>query len=146
FAAKLRQEARQKHNQWVIAQRFWSELVEKKKEPMPCRLADFSDKVKNYVNDYLMPKLTDAEKKQLVDADGRWPDYPQTLFEIASKRPPALWPCRLDNLSHDLEHRPRQLEELPRPIQVRITETKKGIKNKAFEKLNASYKGTLTFA
>src|ERR1019366_6328467 len=67
FVAKLRQEERQKHQQWVIAQRFWKELETKRE--LPCRLSDFSDKVKNYVKDYLIPNLTDAEKQQLTAAE-----------------------------------------------------------------------------
>src|SRR5205823_2655897 len=77
FVARLRQHERQNHQQWVIAQRFWKELETKKE--LPCRLSDFSDKVKNYVKDYLLPTMTEAEKKQLNSAEGHWPDYPLAL-------------------------------------------------------------------
>ena len=96
FVAKLRQESRLRREQWVIAQRFWKELETKKE--LPCRLSDFSDKVKSYVKDYLLPKLTEDEKKQLTGAEGRWPDYPLALVEIASKHPSALPPLRSEEL------------------------------------------------
>ena len=44
FVAKLRLDEQMRHQRWVIAQRFWTEL-EKKKE-MPCRLSDFAHKSK----------------------------------------------------------------------------------------------------
>ena len=117
FVVKLRQEDRHKHQQWVIAQRFWKELETKKE--LPCRLSDFSDKVKNYVKDYLLPKLTEAEIKQLSGAEGLWPDYPVALVEIASKRPSALPPQRNEEL-------PRKFAELPDPIRKHLIDKKGG--------------------
>ena len=105
FVAKLRLDERQKHQQWVIAQRFWKELEAKKE--MPSQLSDFSEKVKTYVKEFLLPKLTDAEKNQLKSAEGRWPDYPVALVEMASKRPTALPPLRIEEL-------PRRLRRLAR--------------------------------
>src|SRR5262249_47608654 len=108
FVTKLRGEERHKREQWLIAKRFWKEL--ETKQPMPSRLSDFADakvdRVKRYVEDYLLPNLTAAEKKQLEDAEGRWPDYPQALVEIASKHPSALPPKR-----------PESFAELPLPVQ-----------------------------
>jgi hypothetical protein len=113
YVVKLRQEDRQKHEQWVIAKRFWREL--ESKQALPCRLSDYSAKVKDYVTEYLLPTLSDAEKKQLESAEGRWPDYPQALVEIASKRPSALPP-----------EPPRKFAQLPVTVQHRLIDTKKG--------------------
>jgi hypothetical protein len=119
FVAKLRQEEQHKHEQWLIAKRFWKELDNK--QYLPSRLADFSDKgkksdkVKRYVDDYLMPILSPQEKKQLADAEGRWPDFPQTLVELASKQPSALW---------RVKDPPRKFADLPEPVRKRLVEKK----------------------
>jgi hypothetical protein len=123
FVAKLRLEDRRKHEQWLIAKRFWRELDGK--QPMPCRLSDFaskdnkSNRVKDYVTDYLLPFLTKEEKKKLDDAEGKWPDFPQVLVELASKRPTALPPDP-----------PRKLAELPEPVRHRLIEPKKATDKK----------------
>ena len=139
FVAKLRAEERTKHEQWIVAKRFWKELHDPKKE-MPCRLSDFtSDKVKTYVSEYLMPFLTAEEKKQLDSTAGRWPDYPQALVEVASKHPSALPPPRVESL-------PKHLSELPKPVRDRVSEKKtdKG-KSKLLQKL-IPYDGRPNFA
>jgi hypothetical protein len=140
FVANLRNDERQKHLQWQIAARFWVEL--EKKQFLPSRLSDFAHRIKfkdlkakekdgkfkeketnkvhDYVTNYLMKYLTEDEKKQLEAAEGRWPDYPLTLVELARKRPSALPPIR-DNE----EYLPRFFRDLPQPIQDRI-EAKKG--------------------
>lgn len=113
--ARIRAEEREKHEQWVLAKRFWKELEGKKE--MPCRLSDYSGgKVKDYVENFLMPYLTKEEKSQLTSAEGRWPDYPRTLVEIASKRPSAL----------PTPNPPREFDQLPKPVQQRFQEAKKG--------------------
>lgn len=132
YAARLRQDERTRHQQWVVAQRFWKELEGPKKIELPCRLSDFSDKVKSYVKDYLLPKLTDAEKQQLNAAEGRWPDYPMALVEIAARRPSALPPPRV-------EESPRRFADLPEPIQKKLTEPKKAGKDTAKAKLKKEY-------
>lgn len=126
FATKARKDERGRHAQWVIAKRFWKEL--ESRQPMPSKLSDFADakpdKVKKYVEDYLMPYLTEAEKKRLTTAEGRWPDYPIALVQIASKRPSALPPDP-----------PRFYAKLPFPVQHRLVETKKGDKIGVSKKL-----------
>lgn len=124
YVANLRAEARHRHEQWLIAKRFWKEL--EIKQPMPTRLGEFTDKgekadkVKKYVDEYLLPYLTAEEKKALESAEGRWPDYPQALVAIASKYPSALPPSP-----------PRNFSQLPTPVQNRLTEKKKGDAKKA---------------
>jgi hypothetical protein len=124
YVLKRRQEDRTKHARWVIAKRFWKEL--ESKQAMPSKLADYSVKVKEYVTFYLMPMLTAEEAKRLADADGRWPDYPQALVEIASKYPSALPPERKDAL-------PRKLARLPDPVRHKLID-KKGTDKTAIAK------------
>jgi hypothetical protein len=51
----------------------------------PCRPGDFhpSFRMQAFV-DRLTKVLDDKEKKQLQDAEGRWPDYPRTLLELGN--------------------------------------------------------------
>lgn len=140
LVAKLRLEERQKHQRWEIAQRFWKELESQK--ALPCRLSDFAvevkgkakdkepaksiNKVEAYVNDYLKPYMTAQEEEHLREAEGRWPDYPIALVEIAGRRTPALPPPGKE-LS--------KFKDLPKPIQKHLTETPK----KDSKKLAAQY-------
>ena len=113
FVAKLRQDELQKHQQWLIAKRFWKEL--ESKQPMPSRPSDFSDKVKKYVEDYLVPLLPPRERKRLTDAEGSWPDYPQALVELARRQPSALL---------RVKDPPQKFKELPDPVRRRLVERK----------------------
>ena len=121
YIAKLRQEERRQEQHWQMASLFWRELDSK--QLLPMRISDFSYKpkaktkdaieinpVKEYVEHYLLPRLTPAEKKRLDDAEGRWPDYPLALVAIASKHPTALPPARL----------PTTFAELPKPVRDRF--------------------------
>jgi hypothetical protein len=126
FVAKLHKEARQKHAQWVIAQRFWKEL--ESKQVMPTRMSDFAlenkkkdkdapkmvNKVETYFNAYVKPYMTAQEEEQLREAEGRWPDYPLALVEIASRRTPALPPAKALGKFNDL----------PAPIRLKLTDAK----------------------
>ena len=113
---------KRRHQQWLIASRASGRELENK-QPLPCRLTEFSGaSVQKYVNDYLLMMLSDAEKQQLIRAEGRWPDYPQTLVEIAAKHPSAL-----PSPTKDL---PRHLDQLPAPIRQRVTFEKKGVGGK----------------
>lgn len=126
FVADKRQEERTRNQHWLIASRFWKEL--ETKQILPARLSDFSYKpkkkdkdakpkdpvdinpVRDYVDQYLLPQLTEAQKKQLEDAEGRWPDYPMALVALASKHPTALPTKQL----------PTKFKELPESVQRRF--------------------------
>jgi hypothetical protein len=128
FVAERRQEERTRAQHWLVASRFWKELDNK--QPLPARIGDFTYKakkgakdkdtgkikdpvevnpVKDYVDQYLFPFLTPAEKKQLDDAEGRWPDYPIALVAIASHHPTVLPP-----------RTPTKFKELPDSVQRRF--------------------------
>ncbi len=150
YVANLRADERKKHEHWVIAQRFAKELESSKALPLPCRLSDFgvvvkdkkgmpvldekgqpkqNNKVRDYVNDYLMRYLSDEEKDQLKNAEGIWPDFPQTLVAIASRHPSALPPLRPEDF-------PTGPDKLPAVIKARLNEKKGGgIKGKKKDEL-----------
>jgi len=56
-----------------------------------------------------------GKENSLRDAEGRWPDYPQTLVAIASKHPSVAAP-----------NPPLSSASCPCPLQTRLKETKKG--------------------
>lgn len=139
YIADLREQDRKRNQHWVIASLFWKELDAK--QPLPSRLSDFSYKekakdagkpkekdvkpkdfvdvnpVKDYVEKYLMDQLTPAEKKRLEDAEGRWPDFPMTLVEIAGRHPSALPPTKM----------PTKFKDLPEPVQKRFDKNMAGV-------------------
>jgi hypothetical protein len=123
FVVKLRQEEREKHETWLITKRFWND-VNDPKQTMPRRLSDFAtiskdksktevNRVKDYLENYLY--LSAEEKALLEKAEGKWPDYPRTLVEIASKRPSALPTSRTVH----------KLADLPDPVRHRMIDIKK---------------------
>lgn len=68
----------------------------------PSKPAEFAPPVAAFIERALTPKLTAKEKDDLKAAEGRWPDYPRLLLELARKHnldvplmrlpgPKALW-------------------------------------------------------
>ena len=49
----------------------------------PCRPREFTPAVQQFLDRELLPKLDEKEKQRLKAAEGRWPDYPQLLLELA---------------------------------------------------------------
>lgn len=107
---ELKQEERQRKLEWTIARRFWDEL--EKKQRLPTSIDELPqsarEPMREYVREYLLPVLSDAEKEHLEKAAGEWPRFPMTLVAIAAKHPPAL-PGPLG---------PKSLKELPQDIRV----------------------------
>lgn len=114
FIKKLRLEDRQRRQQWQFASRFWREL--EGKQALPMKLEDFSAAVQKYVKEYLSVMISKEEKTRLAAAEGKWPDYPQTLVGIAAKHPSALPWATL----------PTHVGQLPAPVQARVTDKGKG--------------------
>lgn len=131
FIKALRQDERQRRQEWLIAARFWNDL--EKKTPLPSRLTDYTGEVITYVNEYLMPMLSDKEKDRLAKAQGKWPTYPLTLVELADAHPPAL----------PGPDGPKSFAELPNEVQKRF-KTKVGAG--APKKLNDAKKHWPEFA
>ncbi|HYT90693.1 MAG TPA: hypothetical protein VEL76_18440, partial [Gemmataceae bacterium] len=119
---KLREDGRKRRQEWQLALRHWDELKEGRF--VPARLADLPA-VKSYVEEYLYPRLSKADKERLEQAEGHWPDYPYTLVELADNHPPAL-PATLDGIPLQL---PTRFAELPRDLQARLQKkSAKGVK------------------
>jgi hypothetical protein len=53
----------------------------------PAHLADFPVEVRTFVEKHLLPHLTAEEKQRLLEAEGRWPEFPQTIKELAKRHP-----------------------------------------------------------
>jgi hypothetical protein len=51
----------------------------------PCHPRDFPPVVQGFIEKTLLPKLDDAEKERLHNAEGRWPDYPRLLLELSRR-------------------------------------------------------------
>jgi hypothetical protein len=70
----------------------------------PSHLSEFAPDVQAFVNDQLMPMLSDEEKQSLRRHEGKWPDYPYALMRVASKHevlPPirdTVGPTKWDTL------------------------------------------------
>ncbi len=52
-------------------------------ELWPSRLRDLSPPVQRFLREKLLPSLDGGEKKLLRDKEGKWPEYPQTIQELA---------------------------------------------------------------
>jgi hypothetical protein len=51
----------------------------------PCHPTQFDAPVAQFIDRALLPKLTQPENEQLRAAEGKWPDYPRLLLELAKK-------------------------------------------------------------
>ncbi len=51
----------------------------------PARPEDLSREVRAFVDKQLWPRLEPAERDQLTNKQGRWPDYPQTIQALAGR-------------------------------------------------------------
>lgn len=105
---KVKKEERERRRQWLFAGLFWDELQTRK--PLPARLADFGLVVENFVNEYLYPRLSKEEKDRLERAQGRWPDFPVALVEVADRHPPAL----------PGDEGPKYFKDLPLDVKLRL--------------------------
>jgi hypothetical protein len=104
--ARLRQQERRRRHEWQIALRHWDDLG---KRPLPTRLSDFTDEVRKYVAEYLMPMLSPEERALLKAAEGQL-RFPYVLVHLADQHPPAL----------PGEYGPKTFKELPTDVQERI--------------------------
>jgi hypothetical protein len=51
----------------------------------PSHAADFAAPLKEFIETTLTAALTDQEKEELTKAEGRWPEYPRKIKELAEK-------------------------------------------------------------
>jgi hypothetical protein len=68
----------------------------------PAKIDDFAPTTKAAIQTDLLPKLSEAEAQDLTASEGKWPDYPQRLLELAKRHgvplaglvrpcPPEFW-------------------------------------------------------
>jgi hypothetical protein len=103
----LRKDARDRRGEWQLAVRFWKELDSGR--PVLVRLTDLELDDRVGVIEYLMPVLTLAEKKRLNGMEGQWPEFMQTLVELADRHPLAL----LGPIKH--------FKDLPKEVRDRLS-------------------------
>lgn len=106
---EVRAEERQRRRDWAVASRFWEDLS-RGKQTLPTQLSEFLPEVQRHVVENLLPRLSEAEKTKLQQAEGHWPRYPQVLVELADKHPIAM----PDPAG------PRYCKELPGEVQRRL--------------------------
>jgi hypothetical protein len=95
---------------WGGERQLRPKWIDAKKVPWtgkPERLSEFPDEVQTYVRDVLTPNLTPKEKNDLQAAEGRWPNYAQTIWQLVNKQHPR-YPPRPDGEVAD-ERRLRQV-------------------------------------
>lgn len=73
--------------EWALA--FHAALTPEQRQQMPplgaSRPSDFSPQVGAFIEQTLTKKISLRERKDLRDAEGRWPEYPKRLLELAHK-------------------------------------------------------------
>lgn len=51
----------------------------------PTRASDLPPQTRDFVERQLLPRLTAAERKELQDVEGKWPEYPRWLIALARR-------------------------------------------------------------
>ena len=70
----------------AVADLLKQEIKDKRLPPLGAsRPGEFPADTEAFIDKELMPTLKDAERAKLHDAEGRWPDYPLALLEVAHK-------------------------------------------------------------
>lgn len=47
-----------------------------------CKPKEFPLLLQSFIDDKLIPDLSSDEAKELKNAEGKWPEYPRTLFKL----------------------------------------------------------------
>jgi hypothetical protein len=103
--AELRTQERKHRDEWQVAIRDWDDLQQLERWQRLQALPE----LKLYVEATLIPMLSPKERTRLRNADGKWPQYPQTLVELADSHPAVLPP--------GIKQGPTRFEELPAEVQ-----------------------------
>ena len=56
----------------------------------PCRTRDFTLAVQQFLEKELLPRLKKADREKLSRLEGRWPDYPRTVMDLAHQEKLAV--------------------------------------------------------
>jgi hypothetical protein len=86
---KIQEELRKSAGKWPQFALAANDLMKQEKRALPplgaSRPAEFDASVQTFLKEKLEPVLTADEKTKLRGAEGRWPDYPLRLLELAHK-------------------------------------------------------------
>jgi hypothetical protein len=86
---KVQEELHKGAGKWPQFALAVTELMKREKQALPplgaSRPAEFYENVQTFLKEKFEPALTADEKAKLHGAEGRWPDYPQRLLELAHK-------------------------------------------------------------
>jgi hypothetical protein len=105
---RFRQEEKHRQQEWVTATRHWDEL---QRNPPPLRPQDLQSVLKDFYLNVLQPRLSPADIERLKKAEGKWPDYPQTLVELADRYVPFPGPLG-----------PKSMADLPEDVRNQINQ------------------------
>jgi hypothetical protein len=74
--------------------RRWAQPQPKAPQQRPRRVGELPADVQRFLHEQLWPRLSATERTQLRKAEGRWPDLPRTVLQLAERYPvlPALPP------------------------------------------------------
>jgi hypothetical protein len=89
------QQLKEVEGKWPDFARYVHDVVRDRKIRMaewlgPCRPGEFTLAVQQFIAEELLPRLTPEEKDRLEKAEGKWPDYPDALMELAQKHQLAI--------------------------------------------------------
>ena len=79
----------------------------------PAQPKDFAALVKQFLETTLPAQLTEKEKKELKEAEGRWPEYPQKVLELATKHKLDVPMMRMPNAAEWRQKVEEALPEVP---------------------------------
>jgi hypothetical protein len=85
--ADLRKQERQRRQEWVAAFKPRTETPPPKGPKPPARLDAFPRDVQDFVKNQLTPMLSETEKKQLTDAEGKSPELARVVLALSRNHP-----------------------------------------------------------
>lgn len=106
--AEYRKEDRKRREQWTLAMRHWDALTDRQQHIK--QMVALEPEIAFYIRESLAPMLGPVEKNRLRSSKGQWPQFPETLVELADKHPVFI-PGKIG---------PRRFEELPPAVQEKL--------------------------
>ncbi len=86
---RVREELNKNQDKWPQFALAVADVMKQEKRPLPplgaSRPGEFDESVQAFLKEKLEPALTTDDKTKLHGAEGRWPDYPLRLLELAHK-------------------------------------------------------------
>jgi hypothetical protein len=108
--AQLRQRERERHREWRAAFQSWDELTKRRPPLTLAMLKQSNPDVHTFVEEYLRPRLSNADLQRLNEAADQPSVFPRILVELADKHPSAL----------PGSQGPTHFSELPKAVQQQL--------------------------